>query len=194
MYPPGHRTFVEVAGLSGILEGAIRPTHFRGVATVVTKLFAIVLPDKAYFGQKDFQQQTLIRVMARELNLPVDVVTCDTIRDADGLALSSRNAYLSPAERQSGLCLSHALKLAQAMVTSGECDVKRLESAMRNEIETTQGVILDYAVVVHPEALTELTEALPEMAALVAARVGTTRLIDNMVLRFPTGIGDVASR
>lgn len=185
MYPVGHRTFVEVGGLSEILEGAIRPGHFRGVATVVTKLFNTVQADRAYFGQKDYQQQTLIRVMARELDIPTEVVTCETIRDPDGLALSSRNAYLSPDERQSGLSLSRALRIAEQLVANGTCDVRRLESAMRDEIERTPGVVLDYAVVVHPESLTELTAAAPTMVALVGARVGKTRLIDNLILRRP---------
>jgi pantoate--beta-alanine ligase len=185
MYPPGYRTFVEVSGLSEILEGAIRPGHFRGVATVVTKLLLIAQADRAYFGRKDFQQQTIIRVMTRELNLPTEIVTCDTIRDPDGLALSSRNAYLSASERQSGLSLSRALRLAEQLVLQGERDVRRLEEAMRRQIEGTVGVNLDYAVVVHPESLSELNHAEPEMVALVAARVGATRLIDNLVLRLP---------
>ena len=186
MYPVGHRTFVEVAGLSDILEGAIRPGHFRGVATVVTKLFNIVQADRAYFGQKDYQQQTLIRVMTRELDLPTEIMTCETIRDPDGLALSSRNAYLSPAERQSGLSLSRALRQAQQSVAQGERDLERIQSAMRREIEQTPGIKLDYAVVVHHESLTPLSVAEPVMVALVAARVGTTRLIDNMILRLPS--------
>lgn len=185
MYPKGHRTFVEVGGLSEILEGAIRPGHFRGVATVVTKLFNIVQADRAYFGQKDYQQQTLIRVMARELDQPTEVVTCETIRDPDGLALSSRNAYLSPAERQAGLSLSRALRKAQQMVVGGERDVPRLEAAMRQELEGTSGVELEYAVVVHHETLEQLSAPESTMVALVAARVGMTRLIDNMVLRLP---------
>ncbi|MBS0201728.1 MAG: pantoate--beta-alanine ligase [Planctomycetes bacterium] len=185
MYPAGHRTYVEVGGLSEILEGAIRPGHFRGVATVVTKLFNIVQADRAYFGQKDYQQQTLIRVMTRELDLPTEVITCETIRDPDGLALSSRNAYLSPAERQSGLSLSRALRTADALVAGGERDVKRLEAAMRRELESTPGVKIDYAVIVHHESLAELTAAEPTMVALVAATVGSTRLIDNWILRLP---------
>ncbi len=186
MYPAGHRTFVEVGGLSDILEGAIRPGHFRGVATVVTKLFNIVQADRAYFGQKDYQQQTLIRVMTRELDLPTEVITCETIRDPDGLALSSRNAYLSPAERQSGLSLSRALRLAERRVAEGERDVAQIQSAMRQEMEQTPGVKLDYAVIVHHDSLTPLAVAEPIMVALVAARVGTTRLIDNMILRLPS--------
>ena len=181
MYPPGHRTFVEVSGLSDVLEGQIRPGHFRGVATVVTKLFLIVLADKAFFGQKDYQQQMLIRVMTRELNLPTEIVTCPTLRDPDGLAMSSRNAYLSATERQAGLCLSQALRLAERSFASGECDVKQVEAAMRGMIEATPGAVLDYAVVVHSETLCPLATAEPEMVALIAARFGTTRLIDNAV-------------
>ena len=187
MYPPGHRTFVEVSGLSDILEGQIRPGHFRGVATIVTKLFLIVLADKAYFGQKDYQQHTLIRVMARELDLPTEVVTCPTLRDSDGLAMSSRNAYLSANERQAGLSLSQGLRLAERLFAAGERDVARVEAAMRSQVDATSGAILDYAVIVHPETLAPLTKAEPEMVALMAARFGTTRLIDNAVLRLPVG-------
>ena len=185
MYPPGHRTFVEVSGLSDVLEGKIRPGHFRGVATIVTKLFLIVLADKAYFGQKDYQQQMLIRVMARELDIPTEVITCPTLRDPDGLAMSSRNAYLTPAERQAGLSLSQALRLAEQSFARGERNVIRVEAAMRSHIEATPGAVLDYAVIVHPETLSELTVAEPEMVALLAARFGTTRLIDNVVLQIP---------
>lgn len=184
MYPAGHRTFVEVGGLSEILEGAIRPGHFRGVATVVTKLFNIVQADRAYFGQKDYQQQTLIRVMTRELDLPTEVVTCPTIRDPDGLALSSRNAYLSPAERQAGLALSRALRQAATMVAEGERNVPKLEAAMRHELESAAGLKLEYAVVVHHESLMPLSSAEPVMVALVAARAGATRLIDNAILKY----------
>ena len=187
MYPPGHRTFVEVGGLSEVLEGKIRPGHFRGVATVVTKLFLIVLADKAYFGQKDYQQQMLIRVMARELDIPTEIVTCETKRDPDGLAMSSRNAYLSLPERQAGLSLSQSLRLAAQSFAQGERNVSRVEAAMRSQIEATPGAVLDYAVIVHPETLSELTAAEPEMVALIAARFGTTRLIDNQILRLPSG-------
>ena len=187
MYPPGYRTFVEVSGLSDVLEGKIRPGHFRGVATVVTKLFLIALADKAYFGQKDYQQQLLIRVMTRELNIPTEIVTCPTLRDPDGLAMSSRNAYLTPAERQAGLSLSRALQLAERLLVEGGRDVRRLEEAMCSLVEATPGAKLDYAVIVHPETLNELTVAEPEMVALIAARFGSTRLIDNQILRFPSG-------
>lgn len=187
MYPPGHRTFVEVSGLSDVLEGKIRPGHFRGVATVVTKLFLIALADKAYFGQKDYQQQLLIRVLTRELDIPTEIVTCETKRDPDGLAMSSRNAYLTPAERQAGLSLSQTLRLAEQSFAQGERNVIRVEAAMRSHIEATPGARLDYAVIVHPETLSELTAAEPEMVALIAARFGTTRLIDNQILRLHSG-------
>jgi len=183
MYPPGHRTFVEVAGLSNTLEGAIRPGHFRGVATVVTKLFHIVQPDRAYFGLKDFQQFTLLRLMARELDLPVELVGCETIRDPDGMALSSRNVYLSPDQRQSGLALSRALRAAQTLVAEGVHDLDVLQRAMQRELDQTPGIEPDYAVIVDPDSLSPLTAVKPVMVALVAGRVGTTRLIDNQILR-----------
>lgn len=187
MYPVGHRTYVEVSGLSDILEGAIRPGHFRGVTTVVTKLFNIVQADRAYFGQKDFQQQTVIRVMARELDMPTEVITCETVRDPDGLALSSRNAYLSESERNAGLALSRALRLAERLVAEGGQDIPEIESAMQQELENTSGINLEYAVIVNCETLEKLTVAEPRMVALVAARVGATRLIDNMILRLRGG-------
>jgi pantoate--beta-alanine ligase len=183
MYPVGYRTFVEVQGLSDILEGAIRPGHFRGVATVVTKLFMIVLADRAYFGQKDYQQQLLIRTMSDELNIPTRIVTCPTLRDPDGMAMSSRNAYLSADERQRGLCLSQALNDVAHLVEAGERDIRRLQRHLCERMSATPGVIVDYGVIVDAGTLSDITEAVPEMVALVAARVGSTRLIDNRVLR-----------
>jgi len=183
MYPPGAATYVHVDGLSAIWEGAVRPTHFRGVTTVVMKLLHIVQPDAAYFGQKDYQQQVIIRQMVRDLDVPVEIRTGPTIRDADGLALSSRNAYLSPAERQSGLCLWQALQRGAAALNSGERSPTKLASLMQQHIRQTPGVELDYAVVVDPWTLRELQDPQPEMVALVAARVGSTRLIDNAIWR-----------
>lgn len=180
MYPRGAVTSVYVDGLSTILEGAIRPTHFRGVTTVVAKLFGIVTPDRAYFGQKDFQQQLIIRTMARDLDMPVEIRTCPTTRDVDGMALSSRNAYLSPSERTAGLCLSQALKRGEQMAVDGVTPAL-IADVMQEQMETTPGVELDYAVVVDPWTLAELTAPQPQMVALIAARVGTTRLIDNAV-------------
>lgn len=180
MYPRGAATSVIVDGLSTVLEGAIRPTHFRGVTTVVAKLFGIVTPDRAYFGQKDYQQQLIIRTMVRDLNMPLEVRTCPTTRDTDGMALSSRNAYLSPSERTAGLCLSRALQRGAQMAADGVAPPV-IADAMQDLMESTPGVMLDYAVVVDPNTLVDLAESQPQMAALVAARVGTTRLIDNAV-------------
>ncbi len=180
MYPRSAVTMVMVEGLSSLLEGAIRPTHFRGVTTVVAKLFGIVTPDRAYFGQKDYQQQLIIRTMVRDLNMPVQIETCPTTRDADGLALSSRNIYLSPSERIAGLSLSRALQQGERMAANGE-NPRAIAEMMQDLMETTPGVALDYAVVVDPWTLTELDVPQPQMVALVAARVGATRLIDNAV-------------
>lgn len=184
MYPHGALTTVIVDGLSTVLEGAIRPTHFRGVTTVVAKLFGIVTPDRAYFGQKDYQQQLIIRTMVRDLNIPLEIRTCPTTRDADGMALSSRNVYLSPSERTAGLCLSQALQCGKRMAAEGIPPAVIAET-MQDHIEATPGVTLDYAVVVDPRTLTELTDSQPQMVALVAARVGATRLIDNAVWEPP---------
>lgn len=180
IYPPGFSTFVEVEGLTTRWEGVVRPTHFRGVTTVVAKLLNLTQPDKAYFGQKDFQQQAVIRRMCRDLDMPTEIVTCPTVRDPDGLALSSRNVYLSPAERVSGLSLHRALCLAREKVSAGEKDLAAIRLAMRAEMEQTPGVAVDYATITDPDSLVELSEPQPRMVALVAARVGPTRLIDNL--------------
>lgn len=183
MYPAGFRTYVEVQGLSEILEGAIRPGHFRGVATVVTKLFMIVGADRAYFGQKDYQQQLIIRTMTEELNIPTEIVTCPTLRDPDGLAMSSRNAYLSPEERDRGLCLSRSLKQVASMIDDGERDLAKLERRLIEQMSATPGVEINYGVIVDAKTLSPLTSVVPEMVALVAVRIGSTRLIDNMLLK-----------
>lgn len=180
VYPPGFSTFVEVEGLSDVYEGAFRPGHFRGVATIVLKLLNSVLPDIAYFGRKDYQQQALIRRMCLDLDVPVEIRTCPTVREADGLALSSRNRYLSPPEREIALSLSRALNRAKERLISGESDVARVVEETRRELELTPGLTLDYFTIVHPDSLETLQTPLPEMVALVAARVGTTRLIDNL--------------
>jgi pantoate--beta-alanine ligase len=181
IYPAGFSTHVEVEGLSQILEGAVRPGHFRGVATVVLKLLNIVAPDRAYFGRKDFQQQLLVRKMCRELDLPVEIRTCATVREPDGLALSSRNRYLSADERQTALCLYQSLQLAQQRLTRGDEDVRAIAGDMRKLLETA-GARPDYAVIADPETLVELTAPMENMVALVAARVGRTRLIDNLLI------------
>jgi pantoate--beta-alanine ligase len=181
MYPPGFSTFVTVEGLTERFEGAVRPTHFRGVTTVVAKLLQLTQPDRAYFGQKDFQQQAVIRRMCRDLNMPVEIVTCPIVRDPDGLALSSRNVYLSPSERASGLALSRSLNVFRDRLNAGETDLEAIRLAMRAEMEQTPGVAVDYAAIVDPDSLAELTAVQSRMVALVAARVGPTRLIDNLI-------------
>jgi pantoate--beta-alanine ligase len=181
IYPAGFSTHVEVEGLSHILEGAVRPGHFRGVATVVLKLLNIVAPDRAYFGRKDFQQQLLVRKMCRELDLPVEIRTCATVREPDGLALSSRNRYLSANDRQTALCLYQSLQLAQQRLTRGDEDVRAIAGDMQKLLETA-GARPDYAVIADPETLVELTAPMQNMVALVAARVGRTRLIDNLLI------------
>jgi pantoate--beta-alanine ligase len=180
MYPPGGQTTVDVAGLTTLWEGAARPTHFRGVTTVVAKLLNIAQADIAYFGQKDYQQQAIIRRMVRDLDIPTEIRTCPTVRDPDGLALSSRNAYLSVAQRHAGLCLSRALKLGDSL-SQLQKSPKEIAAAMQMEIRQTPGANLDYAAVVDPDTLQELDDWQPRMVALVAAKVGTTRLIDNAI-------------
>lgn len=188
MYPCGKEggTAVEVPSLSTIFEGAIRPGHFSGVATVVTKLFGIIQPDLAYFGRKDYQQWLVIKKMTEDLNLPVDLRRVDTVREADGLAMSSRNRYLDADQRAVSLSLSRALQAAVDLVKGGETRVSMLETAMQNVVSETALIQLDYARVVNADNLKglELVDcSLAESAvALIAARVGTTRLIDNVML------------
>eukprot|EP00913_Durusdinium_trenchii_P023412 g21990.t1 len=184
LYPEGFQTFVDVEGLSNVLEGAFRPGHFRGVATIVLKLLNIVQPDVAFFGRKDYQQQALIRTMCRDLDMPTEIRVCPTIREPDGLALSSRNAYLNPEERQSALALSESLRLAESMLAGGETRLDEVRRAMRSLLEKTPLVTVDYATVADAVTLDEVAEPTAEMIALVAARVGTTRLIDNLPVLF----------
>ncbi len=182
VYPDEHATFVEVPKLSGMLEGHFRPSHFRGVTTVVLKLLNMVQPDVAFFGRKDYQQQLLIRRMVRDLNLPVEIHTCPTIYESDGLALSSRNAYLSDEDRQSALALSQSLRLACDQCGAGQRPVE-VRQAMFDHLNGFPGLQLDYATIADAETLQELDESVSDMVALVAARVGSTRLIDNARIR-----------
>lgn len=182
VYPPGDQTIVDVTQLSTVWEGAHRPGHFRGVTTVVLKLFNIVAPDIAYFGRKDYQQQLIIRRMCSDLAVPVEIATCPTIREADGLALSSRNRYLSDSERQTALALSRCLKTACEAVAAGETDLAVVRRQMVAQIQQTAGIDLDYATVVDAATLEEVPQASGPLVALIAARVGTTRLIDNMIV------------
>ncbi len=182
LYPPGFQTWVTVEDISKPLEGTFRATHFRGVTTIVLKLFNIVQPDVACFGAKDYQQQTIIRRMVTDLDLPVEVVVCPTVRELDGLALSSRNVYLSRKERMIALSLSQSLALAQERLDAGERDLASITQAMQVKLQAHPEIQIDYVVIADPDSLVELTTPQSTMVALIAARVGTTRLIDNRVL------------
>jgi pantoate--beta-alanine ligase len=173
---------VDVTGLSEVLEGKFRPGHFRGVTTVVLKLFNIISADFAYFGQKDYQQQTIIRRMCAELNVPVEIRICPTVREPDGLALSSRNAYLNADERRSALALSRSLQLARDRLTGSRPELSAVRVEMLQVLTTTSRVRAEYATLIHPDTLEEVPEVLPKLVAVVAARVGTTRLIDNLII------------
>jgi pantoate--beta-alanine ligase len=181
MYPAGDATRVKPRPVAARLEGAARPGHFAGVATVVTKLFAIVRPDVAYFGQKDFQQLRVIQTVARDLRLAVRVAGCPTVRDADGLAMSSRNRYLSADERRSALALSRALRAAKEDWSRGERDPAKLRDRVRRDT-SVPGVALEYVSVADPFTLDELETSAQRAVISVAARVGEARLIDNALL------------
>ncbi len=190
MYPVGCSTFVEVPDVSREWEGAFRPTHFRGVATVVMKLFAAVQPEVAYFGQKDFQQQAVIRAMARDLLLHVDIRVCPTVRDADGLALSSRNRYLSADERAAALALSRGLFAVRDDIADGLRDFAAARSTLRAVLDAAPLLETQYATLADPETLREVNSPADvttpggRVVAMVAAKVGATRLIDNELIAF----------
>ena len=182
IYPHGFATTVSVGGLSELLEGAQRGRgHFDGVATVVSKLFNIVAPDVAYFGQKDVQQTLVIRRLVRDLNLPVEIEVCPTVREPDGLAMSSRNMRLSAAERERATALSRSLTLVQAMVAAGETDTARILTAGAAELDQAN-VETEYLQIVSPETLEPITRIDGPALAVLAARVGQVRLIDNKLL------------
>lgn len=182
MYPQGAATYVTVEGLSERLCGRSRPGHFRGVTTVVAKLFNIVEPDAAFFGQKDAAQLAIIRKMVRDLNLRVEIVGCPIVREPDGLAMSSRNQYLDAEQRKAALVLHRSLARARDLYGKGQRQASELIAAARNVFESEPSVRLDYFEVVNPETLEPLQKVEPGSLAAVAAFVGTTRLIDNVML------------
>ena len=186
MYPAGFQTWVNVEQVSAPLEGKQRPGHFRGVATVVAKLFNAFTPDRAYFGQKDAQQVVVIRRMVRDLNFPLEIVTCPIVREPDGLALSSRNVYLSAEERQAATVLSRALRAAEAAFAAGERDADTLRAVVSSTLAAEPLAREEYVSAADPETLAEL-ETIGAAGALLslAVRVGKTRLIDNVVLGAP---------
>jgi pantoate--beta-alanine ligase len=183
MYPADFHTYVEVHHLQDVLCGPSRPGHFRGVATVVCKLFNIVQPDLAYFGQKDFQQARIIQQLVRDLNLPLEVRICPTIREPDGLALSSRNRYLNGEQRRHATVLYRSLQEVKAAVEKGERDPVALQRRLAERITATPGAILDYAEVRSAETLRTQPRLQGEVLVAVAVKFGGTRLIDNVLLQ-----------
>ncbi len=188
MYPPAAATTVHVSGLTETLCGAHRPVHFDGVTTIVAKLFNIIQPDVAYFGQKDAQQLAVIRRMTRDLDLPVEIVGCPTVREADGLAVSSRNAYLDDAQRKQASCLFRALGEAQARIETGAADPTAVIDAMRRIVDDAGPAVIDYISVVDPESMQPVQRIERPVLVALAVRIGSTRLIDNLqVDPRPTG-------
>jgi pantoate--beta-alanine ligase len=182
MYPPGSTTSVNVEGLSERLDGISRPGHFRGVTTVVSKLFHIVEPNKAFFGQKDAAQVAIIKRMVRDLDLPLEIVVGPIVRELDGLAMSSRNAYLTPSERKQALVLSRALRAVEAQVDKRETNTNRLVDVAKQTFAEEPGVRVDYIAVVDPDILDPIDDVRKGALIAVAAYVGRTRLIDNVVV------------
>ncbi|OIQ59234.1 pantothenate synthetase [Moorella thermoacetica] len=182
MYPAGYATYVHVEGLTEVLCGASRPGHFRGVTTVVSKLFNIVQPDRAYFGQKDYQQALVIKKMVRDLNFPVEIITIPTVREADGLALSSRNKYLTPEQRRSALSLHRALNLGSELIKAGEREAAAVRRAMEKEITAWPETRIDYIAISDAGTLKPLERIAGRVLLALAVWVGNTRLIDNVVL------------
>ena len=182
MYPAGAMTWVTVEGLSEKLDGRSRPGHFRGVTTVVAKLFHAVEADAAFFGQKDAAQVAIVRRMVRDLNFEVEIVVCPIVREADGLAMSSRNAYLDPEQRKRALVLHGALMRVQNLVKAGEREVAKLLVAGREEVAAENSVRLDYLEIVDPNTLDPVKHATSGTLVAIAAYLGSTRLIDNILL------------
>jgi len=182
MYPSGFQTWVEVQGLTRPLEGELRPGHFRGVTTVVAKLFNAVGPDKAYFGQKDAQQAAVIRRMTKDLDFPIEIVVCPTLREADGLAMSSRNTFLNPEERQAATVLFRALSAAKSAYDSGERDAEKLRALVRETVNAEPLARLQYVSCADYDTLEELETVRGKALLSMAVYVGKTRLIDNFVM------------
>ncbi len=183
MYPGHFTSFIDTTETTELLCGAVRPIHFRGVCTVVGKLFNIVLPDKAYFGQKDAQQLATIRRFVRDLNFPVEIVACPIVREEDGLAKSSRNTYLNPQERQAALILSKSLKLGKAAIEQGERSAQRIIDIIRQNLQTEPLARVDYVEVVDFENIQRVETIQGETLVAIAVYIGKTRLIDNFIIK-----------
>ncbi|HHV98540.1 MAG TPA: pantoate--beta-alanine ligase [Clostridiaceae bacterium] len=182
MYPEGYKTYVNVEGITEILCGKSRPGHFRGVTTIVCKLFNIVKPDRAYFGQKDAQQAAVIKKMVSDLNLDLEIVTCPIVREEDGLAMSSRNVYLDEQQRKSALILSKALFEAQRQVLEGERNKQKIRDNILKMLHTEKTAEVDYVEIVNADTLEEIEEIKGKVLIALAVRFGTTRLIDNVIV------------
>jgi pantoate--beta-alanine ligase len=182
MYPPGNTTFVDPGEIATRLDGASRPGHFRGVATIVTRLFNIVQPDRGYFGQKDAAQVAVLRHITRDLNLPVHIAVCPIVREPDGLAMSSRNRYLSPPERKNATVLIRALRAAEDLARAGETSAESLRKAILAFFPPNPHLRLDYAEIVDPNTLLPVPDTSHGALIAVAAYIGTTRLIDNLLI------------
>ncbi len=185
MYADGFATWVVVEGVTGRLCGESRPGHFRGVATVVTKLFNIIRPDVAVFGQKDAQQAAVIRRMVRDLDMGIEIIVAPIVREPDGLAMSSRNRYLDPEERSEALALSRALHAAESLVRDGETDAETIKRRVRDVIRDVPRAVIDYVEIVDPDEIVPLGRIEREALLALAVRVGSTRLIDNVLLAPP---------
>ncbi len=183
VYPSGYQTFIAVEYVSRPLEGKARPVHFRGVATVVAKLFNVLGPQRAYFGQKDAQQTVVVRRMARDLDFPLHVVVCPTVREADGLAMSSRNAYLTPTERPAATVLYRALMAAKDALQGGERDADMLRAVLSRTLGSEPAAVEEYVSIAHPTTLDELETVEEDALFSLAVRLGRTRLIDNFLLQ-----------
>jgi pantoate--beta-alanine ligase len=182
MYPPGFNSWINIEGVTERLEGASRPGHFRGVATVVNKLFNIIQPDISYFGQKDAQQVVVVKKMVQELKLGIEIIAMPTVREPDGLATSSRNVYLNSQERIAAPVLHRALCLAQELWGKGEKDAERIRKQMRELIRSEPLATIDYVSIADPETLEEMEEVRVPALASLAVKIGKTRLIDNVVV------------
>jgi pantoate--beta-alanine ligase len=182
IYPKGFDSHIDQTDLPSKLCGAFRPGHFRGVMTIVCKLFNLVKPDTAYFGQKDYQQYLIIRRLTVDLNLAIDIRLLPTVREDDGVAMSSRNAYLGPKQRRDAVCLSHALKRAQDLVASGENSAARVAAEMRRVVQRVKGTRVEYVAIVNSDTLEPVKEIKGRTLVALAVRLGKARLIDNVIL------------
>jgi pantoate--beta-alanine ligase len=182
IYPEGYQTCVEVEKLGGLLCGMFRPGHFRGVATIVAKLFNIVRPHLAIFGCKDYQQLQIVRRLVRDLNLPIEIIAHPTVREPDGLAMSSRNAYLDPQERKAALCLSRSLRLAEALVCQGERRARVILETVTGELKKESSASVEYVSLIDAESLQDVDQIEGPAVLALAVRIGAARLIDNQVL------------